>query len=90
MQHGAEIGAHTELAPRSWIVSSDGCTQRSLSEFGGDGVISRESAAAVHGLGDVDPLRIHLSVPASLGRASEVVVLHRAELDPVDVEHRLG
>jgi predicted transcriptional regulator of viral defense system len=57
---------------------------------GSKGVISHESAAAVHGLGDVDPLRIHLSVPPAFGRTSDVVVLHRAELAPAEIEHRLG
>lgn len=56
----------------------------------GAGVVSHESAAAVHGLGDVDPLRIHLSVPSTFGRSSDVVVLHRVELAPTDVEVRLG
>ncbi len=57
---------------------------------GSEGVISHESAAAAHGLGDVDPLHIHLSVPPAFGRTSDVVVLHRAELDTAEVEHRLG
>lgn len=57
---------------------------------GGVGVISHESAAAFHGLGDVEPVGIHLCVPARFGRTCDVVVLHRPELDPVEVEHRSG
>lgn len=57
---------------------------------GGAGVVSHASAAAVHGLGDVDPVHIHLSVPVAFGRASDVVVLHRVDLDAAEVEHRPG
>lgn len=56
----------------------------------GHGVVSHESAAAAHGLGDVDPQGIHLSVPAEFGRTSDVVVLHRAKLDRSEIERRPG
>lgn len=52
----------------------------------GEAVVSHQSALAWHGLGDVNPSRLHLSVPSSFRRSTSVVVLHRAVLLNDDIE----
>lgn len=54
------------------------------------GVVSHESATAVHDLGELDPIRTHLTVPSSFRARHPSVVLHRAELADADVEERNG
>jgi predicted transcriptional regulator of viral defense system len=57
----------------------------------GRGVISHESALVLHGLSDVSPSRIHLTVPRAnhpRGAGGELYRLHRRDLAPGDVtEH---
>ena len=55
------------------------------------GVISHETALALHGLSDVMPPRVHLTVPPAFRkRAPRGCVLHRARLAPDDVAERDG
>lgn len=54
----------------------------------GRGVISHESALAVHGLSDVNPTRIHLTVDPAFRARDDAVTLHFAELTAADVERR--
>ena len=54
----------------------------------GRAVISHLSALAVHDLGDVNPARVHLTVPPGFRAADPSVVLHKAVLSPRDVEDR--
>ena len=57
----------------------------------GRAVVSHESALSVHELGDVNPARIHLTVPPGFRqRVPEGVVLHRAELPAADVREQEG
>lgn len=57
----------------------------------GRGVVSHESALALHGISDVSPPRIHLTVPRDnhpRAAGGELYRLHRRALDPADVtEH---
>jgi len=55
------------------------------------GVISHESAADIYELGDILPSRTHLTVPLNF-RKKEVkgVVLHKAQLEPGEIEKRDG
>lgn len=53
-------------------------------------VVSHLSALAVHDLGDVNPSRVHLTVPPGFRAADPSVVLHKAILPPADVEDREG
>lgn len=53
-------------------------------------VVSHETALSVHELGDVDPARVHLTVPQNFRQADQAVVLHRGELPPTDIEGREG
>lgn len=57
---------------------------------GGDAVVSHESALAAHGLSDVDPAVLHLTVPAGFGARDDAVVLHHSALKSDDVEQREG
>lgn len=54
------------------------------------GVVSHETALAVHELGDVLPARVHLLVPRTFRSADPSVALHRADLGDDDVEERVG
>ncbi|MBP2476297.1 putative transcriptional regulator of viral defense system [Crossiella equi] len=51
-------------------------------------VVSHESALAVHDLGDVNPAKVHLTVPAGFRARHEGVVLHKADLPAEDIEDR--
>jgi len=54
-------------------------------------VVSHESAAAVHDLGDLLPGRIHLTVPPAFRKtALEGVILHRGRLEESDLESHEG
>ena len=56
----------------------------------GRGVVSHDSALAVHGLSDVDPIKVHLTVPPGFGASDELVELHIAYLDQNEREQRRG
>jgi len=53
-------------------------------------VVSHETALSVHELGDVNPARIHLTVPANFRQADPGVDLHRGELPADDIEEHDG
>lgn len=55
---------------------------------GGRGVVSHESALQVFALSDVDPVRIHLTVPLGFRSSDPLIVLHREPLPADDVEQR--
>jgi predicted transcriptional regulator of viral defense system len=57
---------------------------------GGRGVVSHETALAVHDLSDVDPAQVHLTVPSGFGARHQGVVLHHDVLAATDVERREG
>jgi len=55
---------------------------------GVQGVISHESALAMYEVSDVSPAKIHITVPRSFRTHREIpahLVLHRADLDDLDV-----
>ena len=54
------------------------------------GVVSHDSALAVHGLSDVDPVRVHLTVPYGFGAVDEMVQLHVGEVAEDEREARQG
>lgn len=56
----------------------------------GQGVVSHESALAVHGFGEFEPVRVHLTVPPAFTRRDDAVDLHRADLPAEDVQERTG
>lgn len=53
-------------------------------------VVSHESALSVHDLSDVNPARVHLTVPPAFRASDDAVVLHRAEVPADDLEQRSG
>lgn len=53
-------------------------------------VVSHQSALVIHDLGDVNPMRLHLTVPLGFRARDAAVVIHRAVLAPGDVEDRDG
>lgn len=54
------------------------------------GVVSHETALAVHGIGEFESARVHLTVPAEFTMRDEAVVLHHADLSADDVQDRTG
>ncbi|MCX6553314.1 MAG: type IV toxin-antitoxin system AbiEi family antitoxin domain-containing protein [Acidobacteria bacterium] len=57
------------------------------------GVVSHQSALSIHGLSDVNPARIHLTLPGILRLRRQVpkaLVIHYADLAPGDVERVEG
>lgn len=58
-----------------------------------EGVYSHQTALSIHELSDVNPAKLHMTVPATFRRRAEVpkiLVLHRSILDKKDVEQRQG
>jgi predicted transcriptional regulator of viral defense system len=54
-------------------------------------VVSHDTALTVHELSDVMPSKVHLTVPGSFRKQiPSGCVLHKAELTPDDIEHRIG
>lgn len=56
----------------------------------GQGVVSHETALAVHGIGEFESARVHLTVPPGFTRRSSALSLHRADLPADDVLDRTG
>jgi len=56
----------------------------------GRGVVSHDSALLVHELGDVNPSRVHLTVPQDFRAKAPGVVLHRGEVPEEDMNRREG
>jgi predicted transcriptional regulator of viral defense system len=52
------------------------------------GIISHESALAVHDLGVLDPAHVHLTVPQGFRAQHPAVVTTHGSLEPADVEDR--
>ena len=53
-------------------------------------VVSHESALSVHGVGEFEAPRVHLTVPPGFSMKDDAVVLHRDTLRDVDIEDRTG
>jgi predicted transcriptional regulator of viral defense system len=57
---------------------------------GGSGVVSHETALVVHGIGEFESAKIHLTVPPGSTRHDDGVALHPAALPETDVLERAG
>ena len=58
-----------------------------------EGVYSHQTALSIHELSDVNPTKLHMTVPTPFRRRAKlpkILVLHRANLDEKDVEQRQG
>ena len=53
-------------------------------------VISHETALAVHGIGELESPRVHLTVPPRFSMRDDAVVIHHGDLPATDVEQRAG
>ncbi|MQA13100.1 MAG: hypothetical protein GEV09_02730 [Pseudonocardiaceae bacterium] len=56
----------------------------------GRGVVSHETALSVHGIGEFESARVHLTVPPEFTKRHDAVTLHRAELVDADVLEHTG
>lgn len=56
----------------------------------GRGIVSHDSALEFHGLGDVVPDRVHLTVPPGFRKRAAEVTLHRAVIPEADIETHHG
>jgi predicted transcriptional regulator of viral defense system len=57
------------------------------------GVVSHQTALSIHNLSDVNPVRIHVTLPATVRlrrQVPKVLVIHYADLAPDDVERVEG
>lgn len=75
---------------QGWPPGSDDQYIRWSIWSGGRGVFSHESALRIHGLSDIDPASIHLTVPAGFRAADPLVIAHHEDLDDSEVEERQG
>jgi hypothetical protein len=57
---------------------------------GGRAVVSHMTALGVHDLGIANPAEIHLTVPRGFRKRDAAIVVHRAHLEPDEVEEREG
>lgn len=58
-----------------------------------EGIYSHQTALSIHELSDVNPAKLHMTVPAAFRRTAKppnVLVLHRSNLNPKDIELRQG
>lgn len=58
-----------------------------------EGVYSHQTALSVHELSDVNPAKLHMTVPTVFRRNAKtpkILLLHRASLDGKDIEQRQG
>ena len=58
-----------------------------------EGVYSHQTALSIHELSDVNPAKLHMTVPAAFRRTAKppnVLLLHRSNLNPKDIELRQG
>lgn len=56
----------------------------------GRGVVSHETALAVHGIGEFESARVHITVPPRFSKQDAAVTLHEAVLPSTDVVQRTG
>lgn len=73
-----------------WPVADDDHLVRWTLWSNGRGVISHQTALVAHGLGDVDPARVHLTVPPNFRKTAPGITLHRQNVIDDDVEDRGG
>lgn len=73
-----------------WPTESDDELVRWTLWSTGTGVVSHETALALHDLADVNPDRIHLTMPKRPRRQPAVLIIHRGTVPPTDIEERMG
>jgi predicted transcriptional regulator of viral defense system len=73
-----------------WPIGPHDDLVRASLRCGDRGIISHESAAVVHGLGEIDPLRTHVTVPPGFRGKHPGLVVHHGVVDPGDIEQEAG
>jgi len=73
-----------------WPAQADDTYVRWTLWSGGRGVVSHDSALRVHGLSDVDPALVHLTVPEGFRAKDDMVVTHHGAVPGDDREDRAG
>lgn len=71
-----------------WPATPDDAYVRWSLWSGDRAVVSHQTALSVHGLSDLDPVRLHFTVDPSFHRRDDAVVLHVARLIDDEVESR--
>lgn len=71
-----------------WPSRADDVYARWVLWSGGRGVVSHDSALSIHGLSDLNPARVHLTVPPGFRAVDDAVVLHKGTVVESDVENR--
>ena len=71
-----------------WPTSTEDALARWVLWSAGRGVVSHDSALAVHGLSDANPARVHLTVPEAFRASHDAVRLHRGTVAEIDMEDR--
>ncbi len=56
----------------------------------GRGVISHETALTVHGIGELESARVHLTAPTRFAKRDDAVAVHTGVLPPEDVTEHTG
>lgn len=56
----------------------------------GRAVVSHETALSVHGVGELESARVHLTVPSGFTMGDEALVLHRGEIPGIDLVDMAG
>jgi predicted transcriptional regulator of viral defense system len=77
--HLAEWVPHVHDDLRRWTVWSNGRA-----------VVSHETALSVHGIGEFESARVHLTVPADFTMTDAAIVRHRAHLASGDIVEHSG
>ncbi len=73
-----------------WPVGPDDAYVRWSLWSGNRGVVSHATALSVHGLSDIDPARIHLTVSPGFRQRDEALIIHVADLLESDIDQRDG
>lgn len=73
-----------------WIPEPDDDLRRWTLWSEGEAVVSHESALSVHGIGEFESPRIHLTVPPNYPKDDAALILHRESLADEDVTEQKG
>ncbi len=73
-----------------WPVHENDAYARWSVWSGGRATVSHESALAVHGLSDIEPVRLHLTVPPGFSARDDALELHVSELASDEIDRRPG
>ncbi|MGV1010656.1 MAG: type IV toxin-antitoxin system AbiEi family antitoxin domain-containing protein [Dermatophilaceae bacterium] len=73
-----------------WVPAADDDLARWSLWARGHGVVSHQSALVVHGFGEFESARVHLTVPPGFTRHDNAVTLHPSQLRADEIDGRTG